>query len=522
MKEWENMAGIGKNIIENLTTAMYENSYTVYREYIQNAADSIDKAVTEGLLLKDDAIIDIHIEFNKRKVSIYDNAKGISANNFNRILTDIADSEKDRTKDKGFRGIGRLAGVAYCDKLIFKSSYKGEDVESVLEWDGVKLREVLNDIRQHPSAAELVDNITNSYTKSAERDLHYFEVIMENVIGENDDFLNEHDVIEYLRAVAPIPFANSFYFRSKIWEFCEKENLKIDEYNIQVNGNPLYKYYSPRIYDGSNQVVDELSDLEFRKFVNKDGKLIAWMWFGVIKFVGAIHPSNKMRCLRLRKENIQIGNEETLGRFFKESRGNSYFVGEIYALDSELIPNARRDYFNLNTAYKNFENMIKPVLNTELYKLYHYANDVKKIYQRQDELIKQEKVYEDKINSGGFINEEKQKEAKKELEIKREKVQKDKRTLELRQKDAETSEILNRVFNEIEIKYKPIESAYNKSDLNKKEEIRNNKKYLSQSLSKYGRKEQKLISHIYEIIMAILPKDMADMVVTKIQEELNK
>lgn len=516
------MAGIGKNIIEHLTTAMYENSYTVYREYIQNSADSIDKALAEGLVLKDDAIIDIHIEFNKRKVSIYDNAKGISAVNFNRILTDIADSEKDRTKDKGFRGIGRLAGVAYCDRLIFKSSYKGEDVESILEWNGVKLREVLNDVNQHPSASELVDSITNSYTVPAEKDSHYFEVIMENVIAESDDLLNEHDVIEYLRAVAPIPFANSFYFSSKIREFCEIENLKIDEYNIQVNGNPLYKYYSTRIYDGSNKVVDEISDLEFRKFVNKDGKLIAWMWFGVIKFVGAIHSSNKMRCLRLRKENIQIGNEETLGRFFKEPRGNSYFVGEIYALDSELIPNARRDYFNLNTAYKNFEDTIKPILYTELYKLYHYANDVKKIYQRQDELLQQEKLYEEKISSGGFVNEEKQKEAKKELEAAKEKVQKDKRTLELRQKDAESSEILNRVFTEIETTYKPVQLSEKPLSFDNKDETKNSKKYLTQSLSKYGRKEQKLISHIYEIIIAMLPKDMADMVVTKIQEELNK
>ncbi len=516
------MAGIGKNIIEHLTAAMYENSYTVYREYIQNSADSIDKAIEEGLLLKDDAIIDIHIESNKRRVCIYDNAMGIPMANFNKILTDIADSEKDRKKDKGFRGIGRLAGVAYCDKLIFKSSYKGENVESILEWDGVKLREVLNDIEQHPSASELVDSITKSYSETANIDEHYFEVILENVIAESDDILNEHEVIEYLKAVAPVPFANSFYFSSKIRDFCEKEDLKIDEYNIQVNGNPLYKNYSTRIYNGSSNVVDELSDLEFRKFVNRDGKIIAWMWFGVIKFVGAIHSSNKMRCLRLRKENIQIGNEETLGRFFKEPRGNLYFVGEIYALDSELIPNARRDYFNLNSAYKDFENAIRPVLYTELYKLYHYANDVKKIYQRQDELLQQEKKYKEKISSGGFVNEEKQKEARKELDAAREKVQKDKRTLELRKKDAESSGILNRVFNEIESTYKPTQTTKKAVSFDNKEGSKNNKKYLSQSLSKYGRKEQKLISHIYEIIMAMLPKDMADMVVTKIQEELNK
>lgn len=516
------MAMLGKNVIEHLTTAMYENSYTVYREYIQNAADSIDKAVKEGIILQEDAIIDINIQYNKRKISIYDNAKGISAKNFTKILTDIADSEKDRTTDKGFRGIGRLAGVAYCDKLIFKSSFKGENVESIMEWDGVKLREVLNDIKQHPSASELVDSITYIYTKVAERDSHYFEVILENVIPESDDLLNVDVVIEYLKSVAPIPFANSFYYSSKIQEFCEKEGLKIDEYNIQVNGNPLYKNYGVRIYDKSNKVVDEISDLEFRKFTNKDGKLIAWMWFGVIKFVGAIYSANKMRCLRLRKENIQIGNEETLARFFSEPRGNSYFIGEIYAIDTELIPNARRDYFNLNPAYKEFEDAIKPVLNIELYKLYRYANDVKKIYQRQDELIKREIDYKDKVNNGSFINEEKQKEAEKELEIAREKVKKDKRTLELRQKDAESSPILNRVFSEIETTYKPKEKTGKQEQSVKKEERKENKKYLSQSLSKYGRKEQKLISRIYEIITAMLPKDMADMVVKKIQEELSK
>lgn len=53
---------VGKNFLENLTVAMYENSFTVYREFIQNAADSIDKAVATGLMDKEDAVIDIHIE----------------------------------------------------------------------------------------------------------------------------------------------------------------------------------------------------------------------------------------------------------------------------------------------------------------------------------------------------------------------------------------------------------------------------------------------------------------------------
>ena len=41
-------------------------------------------------------------------------------------------------------------------------------------------------------------------------------------------------------------------------------------------------------------------------------------------------------------------------------------------------------------------------------------------------------------------------------------------------------------------------------------------------ISKYNKKEQKLISRIYGILNAILPKDMATMVINKIQEELSK
>lgn len=40
----------GANILENLTTGMYQDSKIIYREYIQNSCDQIDKAIKEGIL----------------------------------------------------------------------------------------------------------------------------------------------------------------------------------------------------------------------------------------------------------------------------------------------------------------------------------------------------------------------------------------------------------------------------------------------------------------------------------------
>ena len=47
-------------------------------------------------------------------------------------------------------------------------------------------------------------------------------------------------------------------------------------------------------------------------------------------------------------------------------------------------------------------------------------------------------------------------------------------------------------------------------------------KFITQSLSQYNKREQKLISKIYMIINKILPKDTADLVISKIQEDLQK
>lgn len=132
------MATIGKNILENLTTGMYSDSKVTYREYIQNACDQIDKAVSLGILTSDCAEVIITIDENDRNISIEDNATGVKKDSFESQLGDIANSDKKLGEDKGFRGIGRLCGLAYCETLIFTTSFKGEPVKSVMKFDAKK------------------------------------------------------------------------------------------------------------------------------------------------------------------------------------------------------------------------------------------------------------------------------------------------------------------------------------------------------------------------------------------------
>lgn len=123
---------IGKDVIESLTLGMYEDCRFIYREYIQNSADQVDKAVAEGLINAGEDEIHITINPEERCIVIEDNATGISSDKVIPILRNIAHSTKKRGEDKGFRGIGRLGGLGYCSKLIFETSYAGEEVKSVV------------------------------------------------------------------------------------------------------------------------------------------------------------------------------------------------------------------------------------------------------------------------------------------------------------------------------------------------------------------------------------------------------
>jgi len=63
---------VGKNVLESLTTGMYSDTRIIYREYIQNATDAIDKAVKESVLDNDENLIEVLINSRKKEVSIRD------------------------------------------------------------------------------------------------------------------------------------------------------------------------------------------------------------------------------------------------------------------------------------------------------------------------------------------------------------------------------------------------------------------------------------------------------------------
>ena len=102
---------LGKDVLELLGTSMYVDPMTIYREYVQNAADAIDEARGAGLFAEGEkGSVSIEPDAAARSVRIRDNGTGIPWSRFAKQLAALGGSQKRGTQARGFRGVGRLAG----------------------------------------------------------------------------------------------------------------------------------------------------------------------------------------------------------------------------------------------------------------------------------------------------------------------------------------------------------------------------------------------------------------------------
>src|SRR5438046_10260909 len=89
---------VGKDILGLLSTPMYTEPLAIVREYVQNAADSIDVAYGSAILSgKKRGRIDITTDLKNRSLIIRDNGIGIERRNVQDILVAFGVSGKRGT-----------------------------------------------------------------------------------------------------------------------------------------------------------------------------------------------------------------------------------------------------------------------------------------------------------------------------------------------------------------------------------------------------------------------------------------
>lgn len=345
---------IGKYTLESLTNGLYASPMDLYREYIQNSVDSFDEAIIYRIERENLLRINITVDDKDNNLLISDNGCGIPYEKAAATLIDIGNSSKNRSFTRGFRGIGRLAGLGYCDQLIFSTSAKGEDKRTIVKYDAKKLRDMmLSNDHQDVSVSDVMKQIISVSVQSEKPDRHYFEVML-NGVSNTDDLLNSNKVEKYLAQHAPVPFDNSFKWKKTVLEKLRLAGCDVRSYRILLNGKELYKPYSDAFEaDRAKKTIDSINDIIVEKFF-RDNQLSAVLWYAKTDFHGTINDTS-IKGIRIRQGNILIGDRATCNKYFKEDRFNGWMIGELHVLDPELIANSRRDDFEKNPAYYSLE-----------------------------------------------------------------------------------------------------------------------------------------------------------------------
>jgi len=355
---------VGKDVLELLSSSMYVDPMTIFREYIQNSADSIDEArVSEAITSKAPGNVAIQLDAASRLVRIRDNGMGLPWERFVERICNLGASAKRGTAARGFRGVGRLSGLGYCQELTFRSRSLEEGLISELRWDCRRLKAALRSPEVKLDISDLVRDVVTVRRISADNyPNHFFEVELKGVIRHRDDrLLNPQAVAGYLSQVAPVPFAPDFRYGGDITAALGA-HVPLGDLDIRINGSdcPIYRPYQNRIDLGGGE-HDRYTDLEFHEIPGVEGGVAAVAWILHHGYSGAIPNKALVKGLRLRTGNMQVGDHTLLEELFPEPRFNAWSVGEIHVVDNRVIPNGRRDHFEQNVHLDNIVNHLGSV-----------------------------------------------------------------------------------------------------------------------------------------------------------------
>lgn len=356
---------VGKDVLELISGAMYVDPLNIFREYVQNATDSID--LSDGVA---NARIDIELNPKKRRVVIRDNGAGLSNKDFPRTMTAIGGSRKRIVPgSRGFRGVGRLAGLGYCRSLSFRSKSDKDSRIIQITWDCVRFKNILRDSSFTGNLQDVIREVSTLTSSPAKGRAAFFEVVLDGIIRlKNDVLLNSLLVKNYLSQVAPVPFHLGFEFRGELNEWLEEYEIG-SSYCVTISDANTEETEPETIYRphrnefmGAAGLEDCVESIKYISLPGINGDIAAIGWIADNSYFGAIPHSELINGIRFRVGNIQVGESNIVAEEFPESRFNSWCIGELHVLTNKILPNGRRDNFEENTHYDELLSQLQPHL----------------------------------------------------------------------------------------------------------------------------------------------------------------
>lgn len=412
---------MGLRLLETLTSALYEDPIVLFREYVQNSVDAYKAAIRNDATLRmDNFCVEITHKAENRTIIFVDNGYGIESSQFIEKMRSIGDSDKGQYNDQiGFRGIGRLSAMPFCDVLTFENKVQGSSKVQVYQWEGLKYAELLKREKDQ-ELSEAIDSISksNEYEYEGNVNDHFFRVTINNYHEEISELLSTENFMNRLCTLLPLRYNPTFTEQEKIiqeYENFMKKDLNSFAYCVKFNGDILYKPYDNRHVLESDIIF---WPLQFKpKAENLPAEKIGLLWFTFNRKVTA-NPTDEPRGILVRSKNMLVGGTDSLADAVTRNSGDyvatyreltqtlSGVYGELLLDTPRLVDNARRDWFRIDAASIELRGIIAEFLRRLI--AYRYAaskafNDKESI-KKKENLIKAYSELTQGIKQEKFFN----------------------------------------------------------------------------------------------------------------------
>lgn len=407
--------------ISMLSEDLYPRKLEVIREYIQNASDAIDDWLRIRERLEDRTEAQVKISIQGRSLLIFDNGIGMGEEEIGK-LNRVAYSEKKAGEEAGYKGIGRLAGIAVADKLKVSSTCYGEPKLYHFEFRAGDMRRDVSE-KKKQGIQEPASIVIERHTSWGSTDIdpadHYTLVELRNIREACDELLDENRLIEYIGDIGPVEFAPDFAHGSKI---SEQLSQRVPDYSpksiflSKADGTKL-RIYKP--FSDSMEMA-EPGFLEVRD-PRDSHNLLAFCWYSgnAEQILGKLRPAGRIfevddgDSAELKRRfaglvyklfGFSIGDRSLPERtLWTTARARAlWFTGEIHIIDKDVMPTTDRSNFVENAARATLFSQARKALPPTLNDLAQTISDNRKAFADSDRAKREFEDLKRKLESGAI------------------------------------------------------------------------------------------------------------------------
>jgi len=402
-----------------LSEDLYPRKLEIIREYIQNASDALDDFRPVAEVVEDHWEPVIKISIQGHSLLIFDTGTGMDAEDIPKLKR-IAYSEKMLGEEAGYKGIGRLAGIAVADKLKISSTSYGDPKLHLFEFRAGDMREEISKNKrlgiQEP-ATLVINRHTSITTTDVDKESHYTLVEIRDIRDSCLDILEVDKLKEYIADIAPVEFApdTEFQYGSLI---SQKLREHVPDYSPKAiylatpTGERL-RIYKPYI----NQMTLATPNFIEVQHPDRPQELMAYCWYATKgrDMLGRIRPAGKIFSVDGTDPEAKHRLAGLVYKLFGFSIGDrtlpqrtlwtvtltraQWFTGEIHLVDKTVLPTTDRSNFVENDSREKLYRQASAAISYKLNKEAQQISDDRQAFDTAEKVKKNLDQYQRRLSN---------------------------------------------------------------------------------------------------------------------------